>query len=313
MQLMRAFLLVPVVSLLCLAGCPTQPSGNENGNGQSNENTNDNGNGDDSSISAGEQRNALIAQLTSCGARTVTALPRNQYIEVASTDIDFTASPPDSPLAKVLYPQALCGNGFGPSQSVPGSGKQLYEVGPNGEVLAVCTLTEAFGARSAVCLPFDELQFVIEDGCLRLDTPYETANFDIEDFVRDQAADSPCGPGEMPLSRKGVLGVVEPGEPYICIRFEFERHCRDCGFRDGAWFETIESRFSAVARGSLDGVSAETYARLCNSPESTVNIRSGDRVTITQSYTVTYRVSPSPADLGYSVSNPPQFGVPSNP
>lgn len=316
MQLKRAFLLAPVISLLCLVGCPMQPKGTDNDSGPSNENTNDNNSSNDSANAGNEQREVLIAQLMSCGARIVTALPSNQYVEVASTNADFTATPADSPLAKVLYPQALCGGGFVPGQSVPGSATQLYKVGPDGGIVAVCTLTEAFGARTAMCLPIDEWQFVLEDGCLRLNRPNEIGDFDLEDFIRDQSADSLCGPGEMPLSRKGILGVIEPGEPYICIRFEFERHCRDCGFRDGAWFETTESRFSAVAVGSLDGVSAGIYAQLCNVPETTVDIHSGDHVTITQSYTVTYRLSPTPEDLGYSVSEsalPQLLRVPSNP
>lgn len=297
---------------LCLVGCIAQPTQES----RDTEAANASGNGTmEGASSADAEGNVVIAQPPGCGTQTVTTLPRELYVERVSTAVPLTASPADSPLAKVLYPEAVCGRDVGSSFVVPESGRQLYEVGSDGRVIAVCTLTETPGTRAAVCLPFEEWRFVIDDGCLELrqGSGGDMGNFDIADILDSVVQNPLCEPGEIPLSRRGLLGPVEDGEPYICIRFEVEHHCTDCGTRDGEWFETTELRFSATARGSLDGVSAEEYARLCNSPESTVNIRSGDRVTITRSYTVTYRASPSPHELGYIVNGSSEFEWPVNP
>ncbi len=235
-----------------------------------------------------------------CGDRTVSSLPGPGFVEMESS-FQLDAMPPDSPLAKVIFGGISCQQQFD-----AGDVAILYEVGQQGEVLSLVTLTgsgdQQFFFRTDP--PFNQ-RFVVTDGCLTLESDIPDQDM-LPDFDPTKIPEGPCRPGQLPIGHNGVAFSTQEG-PYICVRVEFGTTCHDCWVEDGAWREESVFSGSYVALGSIDNVSVRAWATACDQPDQRVSIAEGDRVDFTWTMQATYRTSPSPEELGYEAFEIPTW------
>ena len=274
-------LLLAVVGMM--GGCPDQaPSSDPDGgtnNGQSSDGDDGNGGQD-------------APDPTDCGERTVNSFPGPGFVEM-EWSFQLDAVPADSELFKVLLGVASCQQQFD-----AGNVGILYEVGQQGEVLALITLTGAGDQKFYIRTdPSSNQRFVVEDGCLtfKYDFPDE---YTLPDFDPTEIPQGPCGVGQMAIGRDGQI-VGEPVGAYICVEANFNSACHHCWVADGAWHEEYIVKGSYVALGSIDNVSVSGWAAMCDQADEPVSIRSGERVDFTWTMGTTYRTSPSPEELGY--------------
>lgn len=243
---------------------------------------------------------------TLCGDRTVSSLPSPGFVEVSSS-FDVNAVPADSSLAKVMLGGMSCLPQFD-----AGDFAILYEVGQQGEVLSVVSLTAVGGEKVYMTTaPYLDQRFVVTDGCLALETDFadqdefpDVGPIEVPDeseppgFDLPETPESLCEWGQLPVGHDGVAVGTQQG-PYICVRSEFSSACHDCWVEDSAWHEESVFSGSYVALGSIDNVSVRAWATACGQPDQRVSIAEGDRVDFTWTTQTTYRTSPSPEDLGY--------------
>ncbi|GEM_PF-7060108 len=273
-----------VVFLLSLGGCPpSDDNGTDGTDGQ-------NGNGDmDDGTGGGND--------LTCGERTVTNAPPAGYLECVAT-MELTVDPPESPLAKVVFGAAPC-TATGEPDTDPGP---IYQVDAAGNVVAIITLMEGgLGDRYFFSAAVTDRRLEVTDGCLVSEvTGGEADDEDDDDLDPTDPPTGPCGPGRFTITRQGVTSDDVEG-PYICVAAYPISACRDCWYEDGVWYDRIVTTGYYVAEGSLDGVSIDDWALVCD-PESvgtTVNIQAGNRVDFTWTIITEYRESPSPQELGY--------------
>ncbi len=230
-----------------------------------------------------------------CGSRIVGSVPGAAFIEMdVSWELD--AQPADSPLVKTLLGGIACWTHFD-TQGI----KLLYETDAQGTIVAVHTLFDINGRKyytTSSPVVIDSL--VVRDGCLawEFDMPDVPDPQAPEDFDPSQFPEGPCGLGRVAVGHDGQV-TREPEGEYICLEYTSSSTCRDCWMEDGVWHAESSSSASWVARGSIDDVSVSTWATLCDEPDQAVNIRDGDSVNYSLTGRTTYRVSPSPEELGY--------------
>ncbi len=241
-----------------------------------------------------------------CGDRTVSSLPGPGFVEITSS-FDVNVVPADSSFAKVMLGGMSCWPQFD-----TGDVAILYEIGQQGEVLSVVSLMEFGGEKVYMTTaPYLNQRFVVTDGCVALETDFpdqgELPDLDPTEvpdepeppgFDLPETPESPCEWGQLPLGHDGVAFGTQEGD-YICVRSEFGSACHDCWVQDSAWHEESVFSGSYVALGSIDNVSVSAWATVCDQPDQRVSIAEGDRVDFTWTMQATYRMSPSPEDLGY--------------
>jgi hypothetical protein len=200
--------------------------------------------------------------------------------------------PADSPLGKVLLGGIACWTSLGSEGA-----RLLYESDAQGTIVALHTLFDFNGRKYYTSLPISNERLVIEGGCLILehDTPDPQ---EPEQFDPSQFPEGPCGLGQVPVGHDGQVGREPEGE-YTCVEYASYSVCQDCWTEDGVWQAESTSSATLVARGSIDNVSVSAWATLCDEPDQAVNIRDGDSVDYSLTGRTTYRVSPSPEELGY--------------
>ncbi len=227
-----------------------------------------------------------------CGDRTVSTLPGPGFVEM-EWFFQLDATPADSTLLKVIFGGINCQQQFD-----LGDVAILYEVGQQGEVLSVVTLTGSRDQRFFIRTdsPFNQ-RFVVTGGCLTLESVVPDQGMP-PDFDPTEIPEGPCGLGHLAIGEEGLAFSTQDGA-YICVRPEFGSACHDCWVEDSAWHEESVFSGSYVALGSIDNVSVSGWAAVCDQPDQRVSISEGDRVEFTWTIQATYRPSPSPEDLGY--------------
>lgn len=228
-----------------------------------------------------------------CGNRTVGSLPGPGFVEM-EWSFQLDAMPADSPLLKVIFGGISCQQQFD-----PGDVAILYEVGQQGEVLSLVTLTgsgdQQFFIRTDP--PFNQ-RFVVTDGCLTLESDISDQDM-LPDFDPTEIPEGRCRPGQLAIGEEGHV-VGQPEGDHICIQAgSMNSACQDCWVEDGAWHMELVVSGSYVALGSIDNVSVAGWAAVCNQPDQRVSIVEGDRVDFTWTTGAAYRTSPSPEELGY--------------
>ncbi len=227
-----------------------------------------------------------------CGNRTVGSLPGSGFVEM-EWSFQLDAMPADSSLLKVIFGGINCQQQFD-----LGDVAILYEVGQQGEVLSLVTLTGFGDQRFFIRTdPTFNQRFVVTDGCLTLESDIPDQGM-LPDYDPTEIPEGPCGPGQLAIGEEGLAFSTQDGA-YICVRPEFDSDCQDCWVEDSAWHEESVFSGSYVALGSIDNVSVRGWAAACNQPDQWVSISEGDRVDFTWTMQATYRPSPSPEDLGY--------------
>lgn len=227
-----------------------------------------------------------------CGSRTVASVPDPGFVETEFS-FELDAVPADSALVKVLLAGTTCQPALDTQE-----GKMLYEVGQQGVVLSLTTLSEIMGQKSYIRIPlsFDQ-RFVVEDGCLSFDIEMPEED-ELPEFDPTELPKGPCGLGQLAIGHEGMV-ISEPEGEYVCVQVSITSVCRDCWAEDGVWYGESVMSGSYVALGSIDNVSVSTWALLCGEDDQPVSIRTGDRVDYTQTIRTEYRMSPSPEELGY--------------
>lgn len=251
--------------------------------------------------SAGASTGASTPGRFTCGARTVTHVPVHQYVSADTTDYLLSVDRPESPLAQVLAPYIACSEGRITSNEGASMARDLLRVGADGEIMARYSLSQAFGRKIASFLTVENERFVVEDGCLHLQRDHASQPFDSDAFLPadTDTPDSTCGPGRLALYRGGLFGARDADDEPVCVRFEVQKSCRDCGFENGEWVESIEMRYAFVSEGTLEGIDPARITGRCDESEGPLSIHVGDRITFTLKYTQRYRLSSSPQELGY--------------
>lgn len=252
------------------------PSGGENGDSQRDE----------------ESPTGDASLVTDCGRRSVNTAPGPVYVAM-SMAFETDVEPADAPLAKVLFRSVACWE-----DSVSSAPLMLYEVGLEGEVLAIISLMEWDGGKvyTRTPMPGDQ-RFEVGDGCLSLAYDADCVEFDLTHIPY-----GPCGLGWPVITRQGQADG-EPGGDYICVTGTAS-HCSDCWVADGAWHNEVSRGGSYVALGSIEDV---FVPGACGQPEEYVDIASGDRVQFSLAFRITYRMSASPEELGYEELELPTY------
>lgn len=287
-----ALVLLLGLTLLALpGGCPN-PTGNgtgtteDDGSGDSHDSTN----GDTTDDAADDDQDDGDGS-TACGTRTVDVLPPAGYLKY-TVAAELEADPADSTLAKVIFQAALCPQQQGATTA------PLYQIDAGGSVVAIWSLIDSGDTKVTYSTAVTGQRFVIEDGCLHADFDTPDTEDDPNDVVNPP--ENACGLGTMPVSRAGI--EWEPTGEYICVEVHATSACRDCWVADGVWYETIVTSGYYVSLGTLDGITLYGWAAVCDPDheDATGTITTGDRVDFTWTYTTTYEVSASPAELGYT-------------
>jgi len=254
----------------------------------------------------------LVGIAPNCGSRNTRTTPTNVYLEFAITEASLEIDPPDSALGAVVFPSFACDASSGFSQDLIENyyAQMVMEIGPGGEWLSTCTLQDGGDEKIADCsAPSSATRFMIEQGCLtEAVTPdgYDAdVVFDAWDSYYDDGDagffDVLCPEDQIPLWRYGDSLFPDPDGEYICLAVEITTACLDCTEEDGVWSHRTQVTSEFVALGDLDNTPISGYDAYCENELDPIDIRAGDRVTVTQTLAYEYRVTASPDVLGYDV------------
>ncbi len=252
----------------CTSPTGTTPDGTDGTDGG-------NGNSDDT------------AQQTPQCLRTVAGIPgRGYYMEKMSTTV--FVEPLDTEFGQLtLRWYGLTADQIGrPIES----GRQIYVVGDDGQILTVYSLSESSGKLEYTeSAPYEgDLAFQVVEGCLAaVPTDDDLDDFDGWDdpnLLTSLPDPGPCGEGQIPL--------YTDADTYVCLDVIDRKVCTNC-------WEAVEGWMLQQERG-------ETYKALGTisvpdplDPDNTFDVSEGDEVTLRAVVLVEYLPSAHPEALGY--------------
>jgi hypothetical protein len=268
------------------AGCP--PSGGDNNN-DTNGTT-----GDNNTNGTTADNNTNGGSTNPCDERHVTSVPPAGYYQFVST-VQLQAQPDDSALAKISFQAALC------SSSDTSTTPPLYQIGDDGQVLAIIQLMQSGQTKTFFRQPVTDTQLTVTDGCIASSVATTGGSGTGGTGGTTFPGAGPCGGSHFAITKDG-MEVGQPQGEYICVQVQSVSACTDCYAANGVWHETLVTTGYYVAEGSIDGVSLYDYAVVCDHAhqDDKGSVHEGDRVDFTWTMTTEYRSSQSPEELGYT-------------